>query len=419
MGFPPKWVKKAVRSAGKGIGGAVKGVGKGIGGAAKGTFKVAKGAVKITRKGVGGAIKGVAKAGRTVGRGLGKVPLVGGGLKGVFDLTVNAPFQVADKVAKGQRLDRVALNTLKSQVQAAKDVAPYAKAVITFVPVVGPGISAGLGAGLALASGQPLSEALMEGVKGLIPGGALAKSAFNVGKAAVEGKGIDRLALAALPLGNAEKKALESGLNVAARIAKGERLDSALLAQADKAVGLLPKEVRGSLQLGVAMAQGKNLQKIAVQNLAPNALKNLKTGGINLIKSSPVLHSAGHILQDKAERDGFAVGVGLMQHARPQPFHTMAIRGALSPAEKKGFDTAIAARHGMVKTRFKPPVKMNPEQQLGYFTMQGLSATKTAPAITKAITRVPTVRAGAAVAVKQIEHAKPNWYKRLKAWLLN
>jgi hypothetical protein len=408
MSFPPKWVKKAVKSAGKGLGGV-----------AKGTFKVAKGAVKVTRKGVGGAIKGVAKAGRTVGKGLGKVPLVGGGLKGAFNLTLNAPFQVADKIAKGERLDRVALNTLKQQVSAVKDVAPYAQAVLTFVPVVGPGINAGLGAGLALASGQPLTEALMAGVRGLIPGGAIAKSAFDVGKAAVEGKGLDSIALTALPVGPKEKAAIGAGLNAAARIAKGERVDSAILAQADKAMGLLPKNIRGSLQMGVAMAQGKNLQKIAMQHVAPSLLPKLKAGGVNLIKISPMLHSAGHILKDKAERDGYAVGIGLMQHPKPQPFHTMAVRATMKPAEKKGFDLAVATRVGMVKTKLKPPVAMKPEQQLGFYAMRGLSATNTAPELTKALTshRAPT-RAGAVVAVKQIENIKPRWYDRLKSWLL-
>lgn len=419
MGFPPKWIKKAVKSAGKGIGGAVKGVGKGIGGAAKGVGKGVGGAVKGVRKGVGGAIKGVAKAGRTIGKGLGKVPVVGGGLKGVFNLTLNAPFQVADKVAKGQRLDKVALNTLKSQVNAVKDVAPYAKTVLSFVPIVGPGITAGLGAGLALASGQPVTKALLEGVSGLIPGGNIARQAFNVGKAAVEGKGLDKIALSALPIGNAEKKALEAGLNAAARVARGERLDKALLKQADKALGALPADARKALQIGVALGQGQNLQKIAIKNLAPEALSKLKVGGTNIIKESAVLKSAGHVLGSKAERDGYSVGVGLMQHKKPQPFHTMAIRSALKPAQQKGFDMAVAARVGMVKTKLKPPVKMSPEAQLGFYAMRGLSHTKSAPAIVKALQapKAPT-RAGAAVAVQQIELSKPRWYQRLKSWLL-
>jgi len=240
-----------------------------LGAALKGTGAV----VNTTAKAAGTVVKTAAKAASSVGKVLSSVPVVGVGLKGVWDLTVGAPFQVADRIVKGQRLDQVALRTLEAHVQSVRDVAPYAQTVISLVPAVGPGLSAGIGAGLALAAGASLTDALVQGVSQSLPGGALARTAFSVGKAAVEGKPIDQAAINSLPLGAAERTALRAGLDATKRIARGEDVDAALIAQADKAVQLLPKEARGALQTGVAIAQGRNLQSVAKQAASAAGVK--------------------------------------------------------------------------------------------------------------------------------------------------
>lgn len=390
------FLKKAARSAGRGL----KKAGKGIG-------KVAKGAVKEAGKG----IKTVGKAGRTVGRGLGKVPVVGGGLKGVFDLTVNRPFQIADKVARGQRLDKVALNTLKEQVQAARAVAPYAQTVISLVPAVGPGVSAGLGAGLALASGKPISAALIEGAKTALPGGALAKSAFDVGKAVAEGKRVDKAVLAGLPIDANAKRALEMGLDVTARVVRGENVGDALIKQADTALKIVPASALNGLNVGIALGEAKRLQSIAINTVRPEALNSLKRGGTNIIKQSPVLASASKVLTSQASRAGYSVGVAVMQHTKPQPFHIAAIRARMNPQQKTGFDMALAARIGMAK---KPaPRGLTPAQQLGYYTTRGVIGSSKAPAIIKAVESNPEVKSGLKVAVIE----KPGLWGRIKKWV--
>lgn len=386
------WLKKAVRSAGKPF--------------------------KAPVKFVGRRIKDVAKAGRSVGRTIGKVPVVGGGLKGVFDLTVNAPFQVAGKIANGDRIDRVALSTLKSHVQSVKAVAPYAQTVISFVPVVGPGVSAGLGAGLALASGQPITAALAEGVKSALPGGTLAKGIFDASAAVVQGKPINQIVLSTLPLDAQSKKGLAMAFDVTKRLASGQRVDKALIAQADRAISMLPVDAQKSFKIGTALAEAKKLQSIAAHHVSPKALNALKNGGANLIKTSPVLSSATAVLKSPGSRAGYSVAMGVMQHAKPQPFHVAAIRQKLTPQQRQGFDFAVSVRSGMAASKLNAPKAAPPAQQLGYYATRGVVKTANTPAIIRAVRTNPQTNKGAAIAIKTIQAVKPSLWQRIKIYFL-
>jgi len=421
------FLKKAVRTAGKGLKSVGKATGKVAGGALKITGKVVSAPVKVARKipvvkevvkGAGAVVKTVGKASSAVGKTLGKVPIAGPALKGVYNLTANAPFQAATDIARGKNLNTVALNAVKRNVSAVRDVAPYAQTVIAIVPGVGTSISAGLGAGLALASGQPITEAIAAGVRGAIPGGALAKAAFDVGKAAIEGKSLTGVALAALPINTQQKNVLAIGLNAAGRMARGERVDKALIAQADGVIRMLPKDVGRALDIGIAVAEGKNLQTIAKKHVAPAVLSSLKTGGANLINTSPTLAAAGKVIQSPALKTGYSIGVGMMAHTL-QPFQVVAIRSALKPEERQGFDMAVAARSGMVDTHGKKPAAINtPEKAFGYVVTAGLKGTTNAAPIAKAVAnpKLPTA-AGAKVALEVIKEQDRPWYQRLARWM--
>ena len=241
-----------------------------ISGAVKSVGKAASGAVKAA----GSVAKGVAHGVTSGANLLGKVPVVGAGLKGVTQLTIGAPFAVAEKVMSGQRLDRVALATIKEQVAAARGVAPYAQTVLSFVPGVGQGMAGVIGASMALASGQPITAALVEGVKGALPGGPLAKAAFSVGQSVMQGKPIDKLVIAALPISDQQKRMVEAGLRTAKALAHGERVDQALL---NNALSALPSDVQKAMTIGMALGHGQVLQavKTASSMAAPKFQKDI------------------------------------------------------------------------------------------------------------------------------------------------
>lgn len=185
-----------------------------------------------------------------------KIPVVGPLAKSVASL-VTMPLNVAEQLAAGGRIDRVAMNSLKSSLAAVKQVAPYAQLVLSAVPGVGTGLSGAIGAGLALASGQSITDAITAGIRGALPGGPLAAAAFDVAHAAMQGKPIDQIALNALPISPQAKQALTTGIAVAKDLAAGKKVSQTVVDAATKA---LPPDLQKAVQIGAAVAHAKNLQ---------------------------------------------------------------------------------------------------------------------------------------------------------------
>ncbi len=229
-----------------------------VAGLFSGIAKAAKGvAHAVTHNAVTRAASNVAStAAHYAAHAVSKVPVLGPLALSVGHL-MTAPLEMAEELAKGGRIDRVALHSLKSSLADVKQIAPYATTVISLVPGVGSGLSGAIGAGLALASGQNITDALAAGVRSALPGGALAQAAFNVAQSAMQGKPIDQIALNALPIAPAQKQALTRGIALAKDLAAGKRVDRALVDQATKA---LPADLQKAVQIGSAIGHAKNLQ---------------------------------------------------------------------------------------------------------------------------------------------------------------
>ena len=197
---------------------------------------------------------------------LSHIPVAGPLVKSVANL-VATPYNVAEALAKGGRIDRVAMNSLKSSLASVKQIAPYAQLVLSAVPGVGTGLNAAIGAGLALASGQNITDALVAGVRSALPGGPLAAAAFDVAHAAMQGKPITQIALNALPIAPAQKQALVTGIQLARDLAAGKNVAQSAV---DAATHALPADLQKAVQIGAALAHAKSLQS-AVGTLASAA----------------------------------------------------------------------------------------------------------------------------------------------------
>lgn len=187
---------------------------------------------------------------------VGKIPVVGP-LSNTIAHLATMPASIAEQLAAGGRIDRVAMNSLKSSLKDVKQIAPYATTVLALVPGVGTGLSGAIGAGLALASGQNITQALEAGLRSALPGGELAGKAFDVASAAMQGKPIDQIALAALPISPQARQALSDGINAARDLASGKNVSQALV---DAATHQLPPALQKAVQVGAALGHAKNLQ---------------------------------------------------------------------------------------------------------------------------------------------------------------
>jgi hypothetical protein len=370
-----------------------------------------KSAARGTARGISGAARVSVRGLDRAGGALGKVPVVGGGLKGAYSLA-SAPYKLTARVVSGERIDKAAMTHLREQVRAVKAVAPYARVVISTVPGVGQGISGAMAAGIALAEGQPITVAIKEGVRGSLPGGPLARAAFDAAEAAVQGKPLNKLAVEALPLDVDAKKAMLVGLQMAQDMAKGKRIDeSAFL----RTRALLPKEAEVALVTGIAIAKGEQIQRTVMKNITPSFIKKLAADGSRVVSRVPVFKAGGTVLKAPGVKIGFQVGANVVSKAA-RPAEIAAVRARLQPAQKRGFDIALSTATGMAS---KPAPKMPPREQFAFFATHGMKGNTPdrKAAMMKTIAVDNSTRAGATAAIKQVAAERMGLWRKIKKFL--
>lgn len=352
-------------------------------------------ALKAAGKATTTVTSGIASGAGSLGSLAGKIPVVGTPISAVYNAAVTTPFKVVNGVVSGKRLDKVAYETLQNAVKNAQTLAPYAQAVVSTVPGVGTGAAGVIGAANALSKGKPISAAIVEGVKGSLPGGPVATAAFDVAYAGMQGKPVSEVALNAIPLPPEQKKLVISGIKAASDIANGKRADEAIV---KRALDIAPPQVRQAMQVGMAVAQGEKLQKIAAK-AAPSVLGKVNVEGRALVQNNPVLRAGFRTLKGASQKSGFVTGTGVMSH-KLTPTSFEYIRKALSPAQKKGFDVAVATRVG--QTNVTAP-RGNAQQQFGYLVAKGAShaSPETKERIIKAVTKSPKARQGVVRAIRK------------------
>lgn len=350
-----------------------------------------KSIVRTIGKGASSAVGAVSSGAREVSSAVRKVPVVGKGLGAVVSLQA-APIHLAASVAKGDRIDKAVLNNLKQQVRDVKDVAPYAQMVLSYVPGVGTGVSAALSAGVALADGQPITAALVAGVRGAIPGGPAATAAFDISTSALQGKSVSEIAIKALPLPDEQKKAVAGIVQTAQRVARGERIDTAA---ARVALGKLPESLRKSVTAGIAIGNGITTQKKRKGSVTPKLLNELAAKGK---KAKAVEIST---IKSPQMKSGYAVGVTVAKTGTT-PAMLQAIASKMKVDQRKGFELALAEQVGSVTTEVPDSIKGDAKATFAYRVTKGAEtmSKKAQAGIVGAMAQNPALRKGVVAAVE-------------------
>ena len=240
-----------------------------------------------------------------------------------------------------------------------RDVGPYAQMVASVVPGIGTGVAAAIGTGVALANGKKITDAMLDGVAGAIPGGPAAKAAFTVARGMVDGKNVTTAALeaarsaipaeyqhffdagVALTKGKNVQDSLAQGLRTALppdgqaifdgvkSIASGKFPSAAVMSAIDQH---LPPEVAHMARAAIDVAHGKDPLQVAQQ-----------------IASDPTIakHLPPAVQQAMATTMAAAHGKSLADGAQA------AILGVMTPAQRaiaeKALHATSALAHGDVK----------------------------------------------------------------------
>ncbi len=102
-----------------------------------------------------------------------------------------------------------------------------------------------------LSKGRPITEAIVQGVRGAVPGGAAGQAVFDVAYAGVSGKPITEVALAAIPIPADQKKLMMEGTKILKDIASGKRVDQVAF---NTIMTRVPSEYKHAFQTGMAIA---------------------------------------------------------------------------------------------------------------------------------------------------------------------
>lgn len=262
--------------------------------------------VKSVGRAASGAARTVAKAARSVP--LGKIANVAfkavrGDIAGILlpllpasmQKTVRAfstdPFarfalQTTRAALRGENILRAAQVEAKAGIDNVRERMRFAAMVAPFVPGIGSGVAAALGAASALAGGEPITQALIAAARSAVPGGAVAQAAFDMGANLVRGKSLSEAALATarnqLPGGAAAKAAFDAAL----ALGQGKKIQDAAFAAAG---AVLPKSpfAADALSFARRVAAGEDIRKAALSTAGNAVVQRLHRQGVNVLGTVP------------------------------------------------------------------------------------------------------------------------------------
>lgn len=313
-------------------------------------------------------IQAAASEARTVTKVAKKIPVVGKGLAAAVTVGA-APVLLANAVASGERIDQAVLNQLKTQVKAVKDIAPYARTIVSLVPGVGTGAAAAIAAGAALAEGQSISASLVAGVTGAIPGGGLATATFNVGMSALSGSPAASSQFKSLGLNAAQKKNVDIVLNDAKRLAGGAKINTKASISAK---GALPKDIRNALDIGIALGYAQKKQASLKKQVTPAVLNNLSAKGKYVAATNPAVKAGIARITNPRTAVGFQVGAAVANGAfEVNAAKLSAIAANLTPDERRGFEIAMAENIGLTEEEMPEEIRGNPNAEFAFAVTMG------------------------------------------------
>jgi hypothetical protein len=181
----------------------------------------------------------------------------------------------ASATARGENVLKAVQKAAQAGIGDVRESLRFAAMVAPFVPGLGTGVAAALGAANALASGERITDALIAGARNAIPGGALAQTAFDTAANLAKGKNLGDAALSAarsqLPGGPAAQAAFDAGL----ALAKGKNIQEAIIAGGGR---LLPKSPfsADALSFVKKVASGENLGRAALSATGNMVLKRVE-----------------------------------------------------------------------------------------------------------------------------------------------
>ncbi len=181
----------------------------------------------------------------------------------------------AGGVARGQNVFKAAKSGAQGAIGDIRESLRFAAIVAPFVPGLGTGVAAALGAANALAAGERITDALIAGARNALPGGALAKTGFDLATRIAKGENFSQAALntmrSQLPGGPIARAAFDSGVS----LMKGRSIQDSIIAGGGR---LLPKSPFSAdvMSFVKKATSGENLGRAALSSVGNLVMKRVE-----------------------------------------------------------------------------------------------------------------------------------------------
>ncbi len=191
--------------------------------------------------------------------------------------------------ARGENIAKAAQKAFQAGIGDVRKSLQFAAMVAPFVPGIGTGVAAALGAANALAAGQPITDALIAAARNAVPGSAIAQFAFDAAMNLAKGKKIGEALLdsarSRLPGGPAAQAAFDAAL----ALAKGKNIQDAAFAAAGRVLPRSPYAA-DALSFVKKVASGQNIQRAALSTTGNFILNKIeqRTGPIVSSVRAPI-----------------------------------------------------------------------------------------------------------------------------------
>jgi len=289
-------------------------------------------------------------------------------------------------------------------------------------PMAKNAIMAGVGAVGQICSGVPIDKAITHGVIDALPLPAQAKQALNEADAIAldlaHGKRFDKALLGHvgdlakfLPVDPKLQAQLANVATTGISLAEGVPPEKALMhalqsGAADALISVgsqaLPAGVQDALKKGLALGNGVVQQARRVEQIVGSGFQSKMLDlGKQLAQKTPAVDAARKLVAS-GELRGFDLGSGLLSQ-KAELFDVSSMRNALKDVERKGFDTAMALRSGLVA--HPPPPHIDPKAQAAHAITLGLGPQ--APANRAAIMATLAADAAAKAGMQKALERKP------------
>jgi len=275
---------RSVRKATKAVGKAAADVGKGAASVAGTVAPIVGSATKFASQAVPMGMFARATYG-AISAGLSGKNILGGAVDGLAGSPlVRAVIRTGAGVLRGENVIAAVKAAGKAGIADEREALRFVAMVAPFVPGVGTGVAAAIGAADALANGKPITQALIAGVRGSIPGGSAAALGFDATVGLIEGKRLDESLLTAarnrLPPGPAQ-----AAFDTAVALAQGKKAQDALMLGAGK---LLPPSQYSADAADFARRAlaGENLGQAALSTAGNTVLRRARQQGTDIVATA-------------------------------------------------------------------------------------------------------------------------------------